>query len=312
MASHDGDDFEKELQELFAQEAQEWIQQVAAAVAELSTPLPPTQRATHCETITRCLTNLGGSAATVNLPEVERAAFALLPFVEFFRKSSDTEAAGDLEAVRKNLAHLVASLREATGASFKLHPWPMQADRDDSAAQWRQFVTKLSDLREKQDASSEGPRHLADHLLLHLEEAHRRQDSPPTVEGIRVWLKQRETEDAALLHAVEEHFPVVAAKVAKLKLASGLSSSSSEGWGPTLEKVSKLTIAAQRVSAVPIQTFLSGLQSFLLIVSQKRLKVAAKKVEAVEARIQAMATMAHRWVDAGEAERAAIRDLLPT
>ncbi len=310
MAPHDGDAFEKELLELFAQEAQEWIQQVAAAVGELSIPLPPTQRAIHCETISRCLTNLGGSAATVNLPTVERAAFALLPFVDLFRKSSDTEAAGDLEAIRSNLAHLVASLREATGASFDLTAGPAQAGRDDTEKKWGQFVIKLSDLRERQGASSEGSRHLADRLLLHLEEARRRQDSPLTVEDIRLWLKQRETEDAALLQAVEEHFPIVAAKVAKLKQACGTSSSANEGWGPTLDKVSKLTIAAQRVSAIPIQTFLSGLQSFLLIVSQKRLMVAAKKVEAIEARIQAMVRMAHRWVDAGNAERAAIGNLL--
>jgi hypothetical protein len=133
-----------------------------------------------------------------------------------------------------------------------------------------------------------------------------------TVEDVRRWLKERETEDAALLRAVQEHFPLVAARVAKLKQAGGASSSVNESWGPTLDKVSKLTIAAQRVSAIPIQTFLSGLQSFLLIVSQKRLMVAGKKVEAVEARIQAMATMAHQWVDAGKVERAAIGNLLLT
>jgi chemotaxis protein histidine kinase CheA len=312
MAPVDGDAFEKELLELFAQEAQEWIQQIAAAVTELHTPLSRDQRVSPCEAITRCLTNLGGSAATINLPEVERAAFALLPFVDLFRKSSGADVTADLEAIRNNLTHLVASLRQATNTSFELPTWPAGGDRVDSETSWELFVTKLAALRERQDASSQDTRHSANHLLLHLDEARRRRGAAPTVEDIRLWLQERDTEDAALLRAVEEHFPVVSARVAKLKHAGEVRSAVNESWGPTLDKVSKLTIAAQRVSAVPIQTFLSGLQSFLLIISQKRLMVAAQRVEAVEARIQAVATMAYRWVEAGKAERAAIGNLLPT
>ncbi len=82
MAVGTDDEFQKELIALFAQEAQEWLQQIHVALDELQQGPPADRHLKLAHTIKAGLTNLGGSAATINLHEVEQASFSGLPLVE--------------------------------------------------------------------------------------------------------------------------------------------------------------------------------------------------------------------------------------
>ena len=76
------DDFQKELIDLFGQEAQEWLLQIHSALTELESQVSGDRHAQLVDAIVRGITSLGGSAATVSLSEVERTTFALLPFID--------------------------------------------------------------------------------------------------------------------------------------------------------------------------------------------------------------------------------------
>ena len=75
MAAGTPDDFQKELVDLFVQEAHEWLQNIHVALDELQQGPAPERHAKLIGTITAGVTNLGGSAATLNLSDVEHASF---------------------------------------------------------------------------------------------------------------------------------------------------------------------------------------------------------------------------------------------
>lgn len=62
------DDFQKELIELFGQEAQEWLIQIHSALTELESQPDTDRHVQLVDAVVRGITSLGGSAATVNLP----------------------------------------------------------------------------------------------------------------------------------------------------------------------------------------------------------------------------------------------------
>ena len=85
MGADATDDFQKELVDLFVQEAQEWLQNIHVALDELQQSPAPERHAKLIETISAGVTNLGGSAATIDLPDVEQASFKALPLIEAIR-----------------------------------------------------------------------------------------------------------------------------------------------------------------------------------------------------------------------------------
>ena len=82
MSADTDDEFQKELITLFVQEAQEWLQQIHVALDELQQGPPADRHLQLAQTMKAGLANLGGSAATINLHEVEQTSFAALPLVE--------------------------------------------------------------------------------------------------------------------------------------------------------------------------------------------------------------------------------------
>jgi hypothetical protein len=69
--------------------------------------------------------------------------------------------------------------------------------------------------------------------------------------------------------------------------------------------------AAQQVNASQVTTFFMGLHSFISIIMQRRVVVAAKKYEKVQSRVSEIMTSVQGWVETGRAERTAIGDVLP-
>ena len=59
--------------------------------------------------VVRGITSLGGSAATVNLSDVERATFALLPFIDTL-KDRTTATRQDYVTVREQFRIVIASV----------------------------------------------------------------------------------------------------------------------------------------------------------------------------------------------------------
>ena len=78
-----------------------------------------------------------------------------------------------------------------------------------------------------------------------------------------------------------------------------------------LQDVAQLRVAAKQVNASSAIMFFTGLHSLLSVMAQRRVYLAATRVESVKTRLHAMRVAIHQWVEHGRAQRAAIDQLLP-
>ncbi|HZH48221.1 MAG TPA: hypothetical protein VFD86_00495, partial [Nitrospira sp.] len=114
--------------------------------------------------------------------------------------------------------------------------------------------------------------------------------------------------EEAFVQVVETQMPTLTAKLSSLADAATLSSGSLEAW---LQDVTQLRAEAQQVNATPAMTFFGGLQSLLSVVAERRVRLAAARVQAITARLGVIRGLIHQWVERGRAERAAIGQALP-
>jgi chemotaxis protein histidine kinase CheA len=105
------DPFQQEIIALFAAEAQDWIGQVETALHELEAGPPQFRCVKLFETIRNGVTNLGGSAATVERPDIEKLAFAMLPHLEAIEGQGKVTSAGQCAALRESLEHLATAIQ---------------------------------------------------------------------------------------------------------------------------------------------------------------------------------------------------------
>jgi hypothetical protein len=68
---------------------------------------------------------------------------------------------------------------------------------------------------------------------------------------------------------------------------------------------------AKQTNATVLVTFLSGLQNFLSLLVQRRVSVGESRLQAVERRILAMASMVDEWVANGQKELDVMSRLVP-
>ena len=116
MASDLNDeDFRNELVELFALEAEEWLQQAKTAVQDLQREQGAQANPKLLEIIQQALSNLGGSAATVELPDIEKLAYGMLPTLEAIRSESDPASSGHLTSIQESLERLTENIRAISG-----------------------------------------------------------------------------------------------------------------------------------------------------------------------------------------------------
>src|SRR2546422_1138859 len=76
------DQFQEEVLQLFAEEGLEWIKQIKVALQELESGVTLDKEKKHYDIILRSLTNLMGSAATVELAALQKLTLALVPLLQ--------------------------------------------------------------------------------------------------------------------------------------------------------------------------------------------------------------------------------------
>ena len=115
MAADTPDDFRKELVDLFVQEAHEWLQNIHVALDELQQNPAPERHAKLIGAILAGVTNLGGSAATINLPDIEQASFEAIPFIEALRDPQKRFSVQDFLSLCKQLGQIHTALTRTNG-----------------------------------------------------------------------------------------------------------------------------------------------------------------------------------------------------
>lgn len=307
MSVDTGDDFQKELVDLFVQEAHEWLQNIHVALDEVQQGPPPDRHQKLIEIISAGVSNLGGSAATINLPEVEQASFAALPFIDAIRDPKKTFSVQDFLSLCKQLGQIHTALTKTTGVSFE-ETGEAAAESIRQTMPIPDFVRALQHLQQTQQLTG---RNLVQGLIDQMESQLRAGVDQVDVHALHDFLARVSDAEEAFLCTVQQSLPALADKVRSLAIDENRQSQGTEMLEASLRDVSQLRTDAQQVNAAPVMMFLTGLQSLLTVIIQRRVTVAAKRLVAVEGRVRSMAGIIQQWVKLGQAERAAINKLLP-
>lgn len=307
MSVDTGDDFQKELVDLFVQEAHEWLQNIHVALDELQQGPPPDRHQKLIEIISAGVSNLGGSAATVNLPEVEQASFAAFPFIDAIRDPKKTFSVQDFLSLCKQLGQIHTALTRTTGVSFE-ESGEAAVESIRQTMPIPDFIRALQRLQQTQQLTG---RNLVQGLIDQMESQLRAGVDQVDVHALHDFLARVSDAEEAFLCTVQQSLPALADKVRALAIDETQQSQGTEVLEASLRDVSQLHTDAQQVNAAPVMMFLTGLQSLLTVIIQRRVTVATKRLVAVEGRVRSMAGIIQQWVKLGQAERAAINQLLP-
>ena len=308
MSGDTSDEFQKELVDLFVQEAHEWLQNIHVALDELQQGPPPERHAALIGTLTAGVTNLGGSAATINLPDVEQASFAALPFIEAIKDPTKSFSVQDFLSLCKQLGQIHAALTNATGVSFESEA-EVEVVEATPALSPAEFLDTLRVLESKQPPPA-GPteRNLIKTLIDQMEGQVQAGVQQVGVDVIQSYLDRMAESEEAFVQMVDAQMPGLAQKLAAL---AGQSAAQNGAVQASLQEVSQLRAEAQQVNVAPAMTFFGGLQSLLSVLAQHRLGLAAERVQAVTGRLAVIRELIHQWVERGRAERTAIGQALP-
>ena len=311
MAAETEDDFQKELVELFVLEAHEWLQNIHVALDELQQAPVPERHAMLIGTISAGVTNLAGSAATINLPDIEKASFEAIPFIEALRDPQKQFSVQDFLALCKQLGKIHTALTHATGISFESNGAGTVGEAVGQSLTSVEFLHALQSLKNSQTSSMMSGHNLIRILIEQIEgqvQAGVERIDPTVIQGYLVRVSDAEE---SFLKAIDQRVPEILRTMSDLKVTQDVASSGSVAFEASLQDVARLRAAAQQVNASSAMMFFSGLHSLLTVVAQRRVFLAATRVESVKVRLHTMGVAIHQWVEHGRAQRAAIDQLLP-
>jgi chemotaxis protein histidine kinase CheA len=311
MAADTTDDFQKELVDLFVQEAHEWLQNIHVALDELQQGPAPERHAKLIGTIFAGVTNLGGSAATINLPDIERASFEAIPFIEALQDPQKTLSVQDFLSLCKQLGQIHTALTRATGISFEDDGTGRAAEVVYASLSPREFLHALQGLREKQFPGTASGHNLICGMIEQMEGQIQAGVERIDATVIQGYLARVSEAEESFLKAIDEGMPEIVKNMGALNMDENEASSSIRALEASLEGVARLRMEAQQVNAGPAMMFFTGLHSLLTVVAQRRVVLAAMRVESVRARLHVIGSAIRQWVEHGRAQRVAIDQLLP-
>lgn len=317
------DPFQQEIVALFAAEAQEWIGQVETALHELEAGPPQFRCAKLFETIRNGVTNLGGSAATVERPDIEKLAFGMLPHLQAIEGQGRVSSAGQCAALRESLEHLATAIQRlipsplsapaaAQPAATPTAGRPAQAATAAETALTGPIIDALLELQQSRTESAETTKVLVDKLIRVPAGGSGQRIVAGDRESILRNLKELDALDVRLLADVQQRLPNIQKAFSSLKTGGAEAFASNGSLEGVLQDVAKLRDEAFAAGASSVMSFFKGLHSWLSLVARQRVAVQPQRYEAVESRLGAAVTMTQQWVDVGRMKKANVEQFLGT
>jgi len=325
------DPFQQEIISLFAAEAQDWIGQIETALHELEASPASFRCAKLFETIRNGVTNLGGSAATVERPDIEKLAFAMLPHLEAIEGQGKVTSAGQCAALRDSLETLAKAIQRLVAPAAPTAPAaagapppaaalaaaaaapssaPAPPPVDAPTALTGPIIDALIELRESRSESADATKALIASLIQQPSGGAGR----GTVTGdraaiIRI-LKDLEALDVQLQTDVQQRLPNIQKAFSGFKTGGASAAASNGSLDAVLHDVVRLRDEAFAAGAVTVMSFFKGLHSWLSLVGRQKVTVPAQRFDAVEVRLNAVLTMTQQWVDVGRMKKANVEQFL--
>jgi chemotaxis protein histidine kinase CheA len=331
------DQFQEEVLKLFAEEGLEWIGQIRAALQELEKGAPPDREPKLYDTVLRSLTNLMGSAATVDLTALQKLALTLIPLLQAMQSKKVAPQPEHFATIRQGLALLASSVQvldmadSKTVVSVNLESiMQLQADHiqrvvakvqghvpappKGDALQERKFLTMvvaaLLDLKHARPSSLEPSRNLIEFALRRLHRLLDQETTGITAATVSSLLHQIEGLDEHFLGETQRRLATVTKVLVELKSSGGNPESQKRNLQDALREISLLYEMAVDVGASAIAQFLHGLETLLLEVVYKGVALSPQRLEGVSSRLGAITGLAQQWVEMGRTEKAAIEKAL--
>ena len=301
----------KEVIAAFVQEAHEWLQQIHVALDELQQGPHPDRHVTLAHTIKSGIANMGGAAATIGLSDIERASSSALPFVEAVENPNGNISTDDFVGLCKQLGHIYSALTRATSVASEAEAISGHAEGLPVTIASGELLTILYSFRDQQAQLGNYPRNLLAAVIAQVEGMKKNGGERCNVTSLKEFLARWSDGEEAFLESVQKQIPAVTAEINRLKSGEGGGGQPLEQMQPIVEQVAQLWSAAQQVNAAQMLAFCMGLHSFLTLVMQGRVVVAADKYAAVESRLIENVKTLQNWVEAGRMERWAISGILP-
>jgi len=321
------DPFQQEILGLFAAEAQEWISQVETALHELEAAPASFRTAKLVETIRNGVTNIGGSAATVERPDIEKLAFALLPHLEAIEGQGRVTSAGQCAALRESLETLATAVQKLIPAvphvpgvgpgaastapaapAVAAAPAPQPAAAP--TALTGPIIDALIELQQSRADSTETTRMLVSALIQVPAGGAGQGVVTGDREAIVRNLKELDALDARLLADVQQRLPNIQKAFVSLKAAGASAFASNGSLEGVLQDIGRLRDEAFAAGAVSVMSFFKGLHSWLSLATRQGVTVAPQRVEAVESRLKSVLTMTQQWVEVGRMKKANVEQFL--
>jgi chemotaxis protein histidine kinase CheA len=331
------DQFQEEVLKLFAEEGIEWVGQIKAALDELEKGAPPERAPKLYATVISSLTNLMGSAATVDLAALQKLALAMLPLLQAMQSKKVAPKPEHFATIRQGLALLAAAVQVLDMAESKtvvivnlesimqlqaehiqrvvsklqgVAPSPPKEDAFKERKFLAMVVVALLDLKHARPSTLEPSRNLIEFVLRRLHRMLDQDTTGITAATVSSLLHQIEGLDARFLEETQQRLTMVTKVLKDLKSAGGKPETQKRRLQDMLREISFLYEAARDVDAVAIKQFLHGLETLLLEVVYKDVELSPQRIDSVASRVEAIITMAKQWTEMGRAEKAAIEKAL--
>lgn len=327
------DAFLDEVLGLFVLEAQEWISQSNTALLELEHHPASDRKQKLYEIITCGITNLGGSAATVELRDLERLAFGLVPLIEVMQTRNAENSTVQLRVLREGFNRIMTVVQSLSETKVAEIP-QLEAMLKELAAAARQESTPLKtsptdslhtpasrppipamdqlvDFQRQSAGSSEQTRHTIETLIRKAKHDYGERGWRLVDGSIILQLVQDlDRADEQFLQDVRHRLPTIGGIFSDLRSPHAEMLLSNGRMEKLLQEVQALHDSARACDAKPMMQFFHGLQSFLTIRMQRVVEIAAERVEAVEARLKRIVAATEQWIEVGKREREAIHRLV--
>ncbi len=338
MAANE-DQFQEEVLKLFAEEGLEWVGQIRTALQELEKGAPPEREPKLYDTVIRSLTNLMGSAATVDLAALQKLALAMIPLLQAMHGKKVAPTPEHFATIRQGLALLASAVQVLDMAESKtvvtvnlesimqlqaehiqrvvsklqgVAPSPPKEDAFKERNFLARVVETLLDLKHARPSSLEPSRNLIEFVLRRLHRMLDQETTGITAATVSSLLHQIEGLDERFLGEIQQRLAAVMKVLKDLKSAGGKPEVQKRNLQDALREISFLYEMAGDVGAVAIAQFLHGLETLLLEVVYKGIALSPQRVDGVTSRVEAIITMAQQWVEMGRAENATIEKTLAT
>jgi chemotaxis protein histidine kinase CheA len=325
------DAFLDEVLGLFVLEAQEWINQSNTALLELEHHPVSDRKHKLYDTIVCGITNLGGSAATVELRDLEQLAFGLLPLLKAMQALNGSTTAVQLGALREGFNGIIGAVQTLndtkTGHVHNLeqilkrvadvaHQTAMAPQQGTSASLSTSTpspsaMDRLAEFQREHAGTSNASRHTIEAIVRRAKQDYGergwRSVDAPTVIQI---MQELDRSDDDFMNDVHKRLPTVVGIFADCASPHADTLLSNGRMEKLLQEVQAVHDSARAYDAKPVMQFFHGLHTFLTILSQKAVDIAVSRLEAVESRIKRIVPIAEQWIEDGKKERAVIQEFI--